>query len=257
MAKVQVQVPAPIRAVPSARLAILHRRWLVACLVAFVLGLIAASWGVLPRFRANLGEVREQRAALADLAEQRSQLQRELSVAQRRAQVSEEANRRLQSELEGGQQELSRVRADLSFYERLVGGGARQEGLSAYSLELRAAGVDGVYRYVLTLAQNLRQGRVISGRIRFTIEGVRNGRMERIDAARFQSGEAAGDEFSFKYFQRVEGDWLLPADFQPVRVRVRLQPASGAVVDAEFGWDEALGGLTNPEDSADVGSEES
>ena len=47
-------------------------------------------------------------------------------------------------------------------------------------------------------------------------------------------------EYSFKYFQQVEGDVLLPPGLQPVRVIVRLQPQSGAAVEQSFTWADAI-----------------
>jgi hypothetical protein len=56
-----------------------------------------------------------------------------------------------------------------------------------------------------------------------------------------QQADASGVPYSFKYFQQLEGDLLLPAGMKPVRVVVRLQPASGAAVEQSFTWAEAIG----------------
>ncbi|MET0815649.1 MAG: DUF6776 family protein, partial [Pseudoxanthomonas sp.] len=55
-----------------------------------------------------------------------------------------------------------------------------------------------------------------------------------------QQPNAPGVEYSFKYFQRVEGDLVLPADFKPTRVAVRLVPQSGSAVEQSFSWADAL-----------------
>jgi hypothetical protein len=47
--------------------------------------------------------------------------------------------------------------------------------------------------------------------------------------------------YSFKYFQQVEGDIVLPPGLKPVRVVARLLPASGAPVEQAFTWGEATG----------------
>jgi hypothetical protein len=59
-----------------------------------------------------------------------------------------------------------------------------------------------------------------------------------------QQRNAPGIEYSFKYFQQVEGDLVLPAGVKPVRVIVRLVPASGAAVEQSFTWSEASGGAS-------------
>lgn len=55
-----------------------------------------------------------------------------------------------------------------------------------------------------------------------------------------QQPAAAGIEYSFRYFQQVEGDIVLPRGVRPVRVVVRLLPAAGAAaVERSFTWSAA------------------
>ena len=54
-----------------------------------------------------------------------------------------------------------------------------------------------------------------------------------------QQAGAPGIEYSFRYFQLVEGDIVLPRGIRPVRVVVRLLPASGAPVEQSFTWSAA------------------
>jgi len=49
-------------------------------------------------------------------------------------------------------------------------------------------------------------------------------------------------EYSFKYFQQVEGDVLLPPGLQPIRVIARLTPARGNAVEQSFTWADAVAG---------------
>ena len=74
------------------------------------------------------------------------------------------------------------------------------------------------------------------------VEGSVGGRMQKAAWATLrQQAGAAGLPYSFKYFQQVEGDLLLPPGMKPVRVVVRLQPASGAAVEQSFAWADAIG----------------
>jgi hypothetical protein len=98
------------------------------------------------------------------------------------------------------------------------------------------------WHYTATLTQNLNRGAVSSGRLSLAVEGTRDGRLEQLDwAALRQDPGAAGVEYSFKYFQQVEGEIILPPGFEPLRIRVRLTPASGAPVDQTLPWDEVVG----------------
>ena len=89
------------------------------------------------------------------------------------------------------------------------------------------------------IAPLTRFGRV--ARIEGLAVEVTDGRsMRRLDwsVLRQQAG-AAEVAYSFRYFQQVEGDIVLPRGVKPVRVIARLLPASGAAVEQSFTWGEA------------------
>ena len=100
-----------------------------------------------------------------------------------------------------------------------------------------------VWHFVATLTQNLNRGAVNRGRLLLSVEASDGGRMHKLAWGELrQQRNAPGIEYSFKYFQQVEGDLLLPAGVKPVRVIARLVPASGAAVEQGFTWSQATGG---------------
>jgi hypothetical protein len=50
-----------------------------------------------------------------------------------------------------------------------------------------------------------------------------------------QTPGAAGQKYTFRYFQRLGGSIVLPQGFTPQRVKVALR-GQGANVDAAFAW---------------------
>jgi hypothetical protein len=93
---------------------------------------------------------------------------------------------------------------------------------------------------IATLTQNVNRGAVNDGRLTLALEGSRGGRMEKLQwEALRQQADAPGIDYSFKYFQQVQGDVMVPAGLQPVRVVVRLAPAHGEPVEQSFTWAEA------------------
>ena len=99
---------------------------------------------------------------------------------------------------------------------------------------------DQAWHYTATLTQNLNRGSVSSGHLILEIEGTRDGRLQRLDwPALRQQPDAAGVDYSFKYFQQLEGEVVLPPGFEPLRVLARLAPSSGAPVEKTLAWDEA------------------
>lgn len=171
------------------------------------------------------------------------QLQQRVATLGRSDAISRQANRDLQSALAERDEEIAGLRADVAFYERLVGATGQRRGLTVHTLKMEQqdeTGAPSAWHFATTLTQNLNRGAVSAGRLSLALEGTRAGKLEKLGWADLrQQPEAPGTEYSFKYFEQVEGDVFLPAGLTPVRVTVRLTPQSGPVVEQSFSWAEA------------------
>ncbi|WP_245156852.1 DUF6776 family protein [Lysobacter arenosi] len=219
-------------------------RWVTIAGLALILALGFGGWGLYRVFSPDPGDPRvvlenSQRAARGQQT-QIDQLQQRVSTLTRSDQISREANRDLQSTLAERDEEVAALRADVAFYERLVGSTAQRRGLAVHALRLQPQN-DTAWHFTTTLTQNLNRGAVSTGELSLTIEGTRAGKLQKLawGELRQQPG-ATGVPYSFKYFQQVEGDVFLPADFTPVRVSVRLAPKSGAAIEQSFTWADAI-----------------
>ena len=235
--------------VPS-RYRIVQRRttrrwpWVVAVAGVWLLSLaLAWHWAGIHAAPTLVDTTRRMHDAERQLASQRSHLrqlsQREttLSLSDK---ISRDANRDLQSTLAERDEEISGLRADVAFYERFVGATAQRRGLAVHELQLVPQSDQG-WHFIATLTQNLNRGAVNAGRLQVTVEGTHDGKLQRLAWADLrQQANAPGVDYSFKYFQQVEGDFVLPAGFKPSRVAVRLVPQSGATVERSFSWNDSL-----------------
>lgn len=211
----------------------------------FVAALAFGAWGLwqvlapvpvdVARLLGGERRSRDQRARI-------EQLQQRVATLGRSDQISREANRDLQGTLAERDEEIAALRADVAFYERLVGATVQRRGLTVHTLKMQPQN-DTAWHFVTTLTQNLNRGAVSAGRLTLAIEGTRDGKLQKLDwAALRQQPDAPGIAYSFKYFQQIDGDVFLPPGFAPVRVTVRLQPQSGAAAERSFTWGEALRG---------------
>ena len=186
--------------------------------------------------RAQLSTTRRENRRLQDELEQ---LQQRVATLNRSDQISRDANRDLQGTLADRDEEIAGLRADVAFYERLVGATAQRRGLSVHALRMQAQ-TGPAWHFTTTLTQNLNRGAVSDGTLTLAVEGTREGKLQRLGWSDLrQQTSAPGVPYSFKYFQQVEGDVFLPAGVTPARVTVRLIPQSGAAVEQSFTWAEA------------------
>ena len=220
--------PASIRDIGHPRFALL-----VLVLAALAFG----GWGLWRAYGpqpANAGERLRSQASHIDALEQ------EVATLKRSDQISRQANTDLQGTLAERDEEIASLRADIAFYERFVGATAQRHGLSVHDLKIVPQRDPQLWHFVATLTQNLNRGAVNRGRLLLAVEASNGGRMQKRAWGELrQQRDAPGIEYSFKYFQQVEGDLVLPAGVKPVRVIARLVPASGAAVEQSFTWTEA------------------
>ncbi|HYM86321.1 MAG TPA: DUF6776 family protein [Pseudoxanthomonas sp.] len=164
-----------------------------------------------------------------------SQLSQRETTLNRSDQISRDANGDLQGTLAERDEEIAALRADVAFYERLVGPTQQPKGLNVFSSEF-AAGAGAAWHYQIILTQNLNRGAISQGRMRFVVEGVRAGKLATVDWNELNQRPAMpGQSYSFRYFQTMEGQVMLPSDFTPQRVRVLLNGEDVAVEQA-FDW---------------------
>ncbi len=160
---------------------------------------------------------------LASLSERYKHLQAQLTIVEREAEVFRTANRLLRSAENQNQAERNRVQSELDFYRRLAGTSGRQTGLAVYAAELTPTDSDRVFRFILTLTQNIRRASVITGRVRINVEGTLDDQPVTFNWTQVSDGSTPEPQFRFKYFQQVDGYLAIPQEFSPTRLRVMLE----------------------------------
>ena len=205
--------------------------WLISVIVAGLLG------AALVHVQSN-GLVH---ARIKSLDVDNEALKDNVAVLRRSEQVAKAAVADLQQTLGDRQEEIDGLRADLAFYGRLVGGGQR-EGLAVHGIKLTPIKASRAWNFVATLTQNFKRGKQTKGRLRVAIEGVREGKLAKLDWATLtQQKDAAGLDFNFRYFEQMKGTIMLPVGFDPNRVRVMADGDFGHV-EQVFSWEDAIKG---------------
>ncbi|HAI58959.1 MAG TPA: hypothetical protein DCM32_03670 [Xanthomonadaceae bacterium] len=213
------------------------RRWAVG--LGWPLSLLLL-WGwMVWRAEPALTALRAEHARLelehAEVSQALERARQDVATLRRSDQISRAANVDVQQTLAERDEEIAALRADVEFYERLVGATGQRRGLTVHAAEFQPE-TGGSWRYAITLTQNLNRAAVSSGRMRFAVEGVLGGALATVDwNALRQADDAPGQEYSFRYFQRLDGSIVLPAGFTPQRVRVTLDGGGGRA-EASLPW---------------------
>ncbi|PRH81499.1 DUF6776 family protein [Arenimonas caeni] len=208
-------------------------------LAAWLASLVATWWIASERAAPGMSKLREELELTSKRATEAEALTRQLrqnvATLRRSDQISRSANTELQASLAEREEEVSALRADVAFYERLVGATGQRRGLSVHEAVFTQEAA-GTWRYTVTLTQNLNRGAISKGEARVSVEGVSEGRLRTLGWEDLkQEPGAPGQAFSFRYFQQLEGSVMLPEGFTPQRVRVQLR-SDGSTVDQAFPW---------------------
>ena len=194
-----------------------------------------ASGRAAPDLSGTRGQLAQARQQLREQTPALKELRQQVATLKRSDEISRSANVDLQSTLAEREEEVSGLRADVDFYERLVGSTGQRHGLRVHEASF-AAETGGTWHYTVTLTQNLNRGAISRGEMRFSVEGVRGGKLATVNwDDLLQKPGAAGKPFSFRYFQQVEDSVMLPPGFTPQRVRVKLR-GNGEEVEQTFAW---------------------
>lgn len=241
--RVQIRLPGQPPAAGNDR-----RRLLVISVAALVSLLLAGLLGFwLGRPGGDAGsQLHETRQRAERLQNELVELRQKQATLEASDRISRAANTEVQASLAERDEEIAGLRADVAFYERLVGATSQRKGLNTHSVEFRQEAA-GTYQYSVVLTQNLNRGAISQGQMRFTVEGVKNGRLATVSWDELhQSTKVPGQDYSFRYFQQLGGSVIMPTDFTPQRVRVTLGSGTGGTTQV-FDWRQAGAPAANGE----------
>jgi len=174
-----------------------------------------------------------------DLEAENKELRERLAVLETAAKIDREAYGDVESELSELQNRILEQQEDIEFYKGIVnendGTGLRiqdfsvSRGLGEREFDLR-----------LVLAQAFRATRQVSGQVEMVIEGMQGGEPTRLGLAELAPETGADDRlaYSFRYFQDLKAEILIPPDFVPERVHVivRSKGKNPKTVEDFFVW---------------------
>ena len=231
--RIQIRRPGTPPVQDRKRLLVLGGAWLLSLILAALLGAWLGSPGGDVGTQLKAAETRNER-----LQQQLIELQQRQATLQASDRISRAANTEVQASLGERDEEIAGLRADVAFYERLVGSTSQRKGLNTHSIEFSPEAA-GTWQYTAVLTQNLNRGAISQGQMRFTVEGVKNGKLATISWDDLhQRSKVPGQDYSFRYFQQITGSVMLPADFTPQRVRVTLGRGRGGTSQV-FDWNQA------------------
>lgn len=202
--------------------------------IAFELGQIRAghnSFEARERYNEVERILRQEREGTQQLRERVAQLETN-------SKIDGEAYAKVEAQLSSLEAEILTQQEDLAFYRGIVAD--QQSGLRVQDFVLWPGNGPRSYSMRLVLAQAMRAGTRISGSVELEIEGVQDSKPRKLGLRDLIAEEPRPRrlDFSFRYFQNLEAELVLPEGFVPARVKVKLRPKgkSSESIEKSFDW---------------------
>lgn len=135
------------------------------------------------------------------------------------------------------QAQVTRQAEKLAFFSNLVTAG-EPVGVRIQELRITPGAVPGRFRLELTLVQTARPDKDVSGVVALRIEGKLGGQTNNLDVNPLTVGQPKEQKFSFRYFQKLEDEIDLPANYRPERLVAEITSSMKAVAPTtqSFPW---------------------
>lgn len=187
---------------------------------------------------ATVQERREHKAEMATLKEENNALRAQVASGDTARSVEHRSYADVEKSLGDLQAQVQRQREELAFYRGIVSPEDGVGGLRIQRLDVLSGAVVGHYKVRLVLMQSMRQDSIVSGTIKLELEGSQNKQPIRLTLADVggqtrDSGEVA---FSFRYFQNIEQDVVLPEGFEPMAIDVEVRSSRQQPLHQSFPW---------------------
>ncbi len=181
---------------------------------------------------------RELQAKIEQLEKTNATLRGQLAELQT-GRVSEQQERaELSRNLGELQSQLARQNRDVAFYRGIVNSSVGAPVVKIQRLLAARSTAPGHYRLRVVLIPAVRSEATVAGTLAFSIRGTERGRSVSYGLARLTTQKRDGLPFSFKYFQNVDQEVVLPEGFAPssIDVEVRASGRSSQPLTQSFAW---------------------
>jgi len=187
---------------------------------------------------AMLQERRDRAAEIRALQDENAALRGQVTSAETSRSVEHRSYADVEKTLGELQAQVQRQREELAFYRGIVSPEDGIGGLRIQRLDVLPGAADGRYKLRLVLMQSMRQDAVISGAVKIELEGSRDKQAVRLTLAEVggQTRESGDVAFSFRYFQNIEQDLALPANFEPTAIDVEVRSSRQQPLHQSFPW---------------------
>ena len=165
-------------------------------------------------------ELSQLRESAGKLAEETASLRASVNASESKLQIERAAQAQLGRQVTVLEDENARLKEDLAFFENLIPSEHRDNALLINRFRVEPGALPGEFRYRLLLLQGGRRDKPFQGNLQLVVTLQQDGKDGIITLPEEGADEAY--KISFKYFQRLDGTFLVARGARVRMVQVRI-----------------------------------
>lgn len=152
------------------------------------------------------------------------ELRKSLATVNAGLEIDKKSTKDLQQTVKDLNAKLTQAQNEVAFYKRVMKPTEGEQRLRLQTWDLKPTAKKGTYDFELVISQNSQNNNRLEGRALVNILGKKGNTKMAIPLKDVspEVGELS-IKFGFKFFQRVQGQIILPKDFVPEKVEIILQ----------------------------------
>lgn len=167
-------------------------------------------------------ELTQLRSAVSRLELEAAQLRSQVDAADAKVKIEQSAQLQLAAQLKQFEQENTRLKEDLAFFEGLGPSGQRDERVSIHRFTLLPGSAANEFRYRMLVLQGGKRDQAFQGRVQLLGDLQDKGRNAMIPLAGEGIGESGMRPLSFRFFSRIEGTFRVQPGTRIKAVQARV-----------------------------------
>ena len=160
---------------------------------------------------------------MENLSLDNQRLTKQLNILGVELEVQRLAVKKSQQMLEQGLANEAKLKEEIQFYQRVMAPELEQDGFVIEAFEIKKSLSDRAYWFELVLMQQDKIKNVVKGSIEVSIIGSEAGKPKQYNLSELVTQESSELSFSFKYFQTIQGEMILPENFSPEKILVKTK----------------------------------
>jgi hypothetical protein len=165
-------------------------------------------------------ELSQLRETVNRLSKEAAELRGSVNASESKLQIERTAQTQLGRQVKALEDENTRLKEDLAFFENLIPSEHRDDTLLINRFRVDPGALPGEFRYRLLLLQGGRRDKPFQGNLQLLV--TLQGGDKDVIISLPEEGAAQAYKISFKYFQRVQGTFRVAPDVHVKMVSVRI-----------------------------------